>query len=124
MMKSIYDLAIRQARGETEPVPIDTGKLTGALAKYTDMRRNPTRSIGFNAIDAASKITAPALFIVAEKEELADNEVVERVSQDLVKRGVPSDYHIIKGITHYGVYSEGFEEASRVEVEWYDKHLK
>jgi uncharacterized protein len=124
MMKSIYDLAARQARGETEPVPIDTGKLTGALAKYTDMRRNPTRSIGFNTIDAASKITAPSLFIVAEKEELADNEVVERVSQDLVKRGVSSDYHIIKGITHYGVYSEGFEEASRVEVEWYDKHLK
>ena len=29
-----------------------------------------------------------------------------------------------KGITHYGVYAEGFEEATRVELEWFDKHLK
>jgi len=124
MMKANYELATKQARGETEPVPIETGKLTGQLAKYTDMRRNPTRSIGFNAVDAASRITAPSLFIVAEKEELADNDAVERISQELAKRGVPSAYHIIKGITHYGVYNEGFEEASRVEVEWYDRHLK
>ena len=29
-------------------------------------------------------------------------------------RGVPSAYHVIKGITHYGVYREGFEEATRI----------
>jgi hypothetical protein len=41
-----------------------------------------------------------------------------------VKRGVPSDFHVIKGITHYGVYAEGFDEATRVELEWFDQHLK
>ena len=122
--KFAYDLATKQARGETEPVPVETGKLTGALARYTAMRRNSVKSLGFSAIEASAKITAPSLFVVAEKEELSGNDVVERVNQDLVKRGVPSAYHVIKGITHYGVYYEAFEEATRVEVEWFDKHLK
>jgi dienelactone hydrolase len=123
-MKFAYALATKQARGETEPVPVETGKLTGALARYTTMRRNPVKSLGFSAVDAAAKITAPSLFVVAEKEELSGNDVVERVQQDLVKRGVPSVFHVIAGITHYGVYVEGFTEATRVEVEWFDKHLK
>ena len=32
--------------------------------------------------------------------------------------------HIIKGITHYGVYREGYDEATRVELEWFNQHLK
>jgi dienelactone hydrolase len=32
--KKTYELATRQARGETEPVPVETGRLTGALARY------------------------------------------------------------------------------------------
>jgi len=123
--KFAYDLATKQARGEAEPVPLETGKLTGALAVYTTMRRNPVKSLGFNAAEASEKITAPSLFVVAEKEELSSgNAVVERVSQDLVKRGVPSAFHVIKGISHYGVYNEGFQEATRVELEWFDQHLK
>lgn len=123
-LKYAYELATKQARGDTEPVPVETGKLTGALARYTAMRRNPVKSIGFSAAEASAKITAPTIFVVAEKEELSGNDVVERVHQDLVKRGVPSAFHVIKGITHYGVYNEGFEEATRVELEWFDAHLK
>ncbi len=122
--KAAYELATKQARGETEPVPVETGKLTGALARYKEMRRNPAKNFGFNAIEAAAKISVPALFVVAEKDELANNEIVERVQKDLVKRGVPSTFHVIKGIGHYGVYAEAFDEATRVEVEWYDAHLK
>jgi hypothetical protein len=122
--KAAYDLATKQARGETEPVPVETGKLTGLLARYTTMRRNPVKSLGFSAAEAAAKITAPSIFVVAEKEEFGGNPAVEAAHNDLVKRGVPSDIHVIKGITHYGVYAEGFDEATRVEIEWFDKHLK
>jgi dipeptidyl aminopeptidase/acylaminoacyl peptidase len=122
--KYAYDLATKQARGETEPVPIETGKLTGALARYTTMRRNPVKSLGFNTVEAAAKITVPSLFVVAENDELTGNDVVERVQKGLADRGVPSAYHVIKGITHYGVYAEAFEEATRVEIEWFDKYLK
>ena len=44
--------------------------------------------------------------------------------QALRERSVPTRYHVIPGITHYGVYREGFEEATRVELEWFDRHLK
>jgi len=119
-----YALATKQARGETEPVPFETGKLGGKMATYEQMRANPARSIGFNAVEAAAKIKVPALFVVAEKEELSNNAVVEQVHKDIQKRGVPTSYRIIKGITHYGIYREGFAEATKLEIEWFDKHLK
>ncbi len=122
--KAAYDLATKQARGETEPVPIETGKLTGLLARYTTMRRNPVKSLGFSAVEAAAKITAPSIFVVAEKEEFGGNPAVEAAHNDLVKRGVPSDIHVLNGATHYSVYAEAFDEATRVEIEWFDKHLK
>jgi dienelactone hydrolase len=123
-MKAAYELATKQARGETEPVPVETGKLTGLLARYTTMRRNPVKSLGFSAAEAATKITAPSIFVVAEKEEFGGNPAVEAAHKDLVKRGVPSVFHVLKGATHYSVYAEAFDEATRVEIEWFDKHLK
>jgi len=119
----MYDLLTKQARGETEPVPIETGKMTGKMATYEQMRVNAAKSIGFSALEAAGKIKVPALFVVAENEELSSNATVEKVQQDLEKRGVPSKYHVIKGITHYGVYREGFVEATKVEVEWFKEYL-
>lgn len=123
-MKRVYDLATQQARGITEPVPVVTGRLTGQMARYTEMRRNPVKSLAFNVAEAAAKINVPVLFVVAENEELGGNEASARVHRDLVQRGVTSSYHVVKGITHYGVYREGFEESSRVELEWFDRHLK
>ena len=116
--------AVKQARGETEPVPVETGKLTGALAIYKEMRWNPTKNLGFNAAEAATKIRVPAMFVVAEKEELTSNATVERIHEDLAKRGMFSTLHVLKGLTHYGVYTDGFAEATRVEIEWLDAQLK
>jgi hypothetical protein len=82
------------------------------------------RSIGFNALDAATTSKVPALFVVAEKEELSNNAVVEQVHTENQKRGVATAYHDIKDITHYGIYRQGFAEATRLEIEWFVKHLK
>lgn len=122
--KAAYALATKQARGEVEPIPFETGKLGGQMAKYENMRANPARTIGYSAVDASAKIKVPALFVVAEKEELSNNAVVEQVHKDIQKRGVPTGYHVIKDITHYGIYREGFAEATKLEIEWFDKHLK
>mgnify|MGYP003346934527 CR=1 FL=1 len=54
----------------------------------------------------------------------SSNATVEAVHKALRERSVPTRYHVIPGITHYGVYREGFEEATRVELEWFDRHLK
>jgi dipeptidyl aminopeptidase/acylaminoacyl peptidase len=123
-LKSQYDLATRQARGAIEPVPIESGRMTGKMAAYENMRVNPVKNIGFSALEAAAKIRVPTLFVVAENEELSSNATVESVHQGLLGRGVASRLHVIKGITHYGVYGEGFEEATRVELEWFATHLQ
>ena len=119
-----YDYHTKQSRGEVEPVPFETGKMTGKMERYAQMRVNPAKAIGFSPVEAAAQITAPAIFIVAEKEELGNNAAVESVYKSLSERGVPSAYHVIKGITHYGIYSEGFEEATRLELDWFNTHLK
>lgn len=119
-----FDYLSRQARGEVESVPFETGKMTGKMATYTQMRVNPTKGLGFSPTEAAEKITAPIIYIVAEDEELSSNANVEVVVAALTKRGVPSAYHVIRGITHYGIYREGFEEATKLELDWFDRHLK
>jgi dienelactone hydrolase len=119
-----YDLATKQARGETEPVPLETGKLGGKMAKYENMRVNPAKGIGLSPFEAAAKIQTPILFVVAENEELSNNAGVEQAHQALTQRDIPSKYHVIPGITHYGVYREGFDEATRIEIEWFNQHLK
>ena len=120
-----YNLATKQARAETEPVPFETGKMTGKMAAYAQMRVNMVKSIGYNPIEAAAKIRVPMIIIDAENDELIDHrQNGERVAQILKSNGVPVDYHVIKGITHYGVYREGFEEATQLELEWFTRHLK
>ncbi len=119
-----FEQLTKQSRGEIEPVPFETGKMTGQMERYTQMRVNPTKGIGFSPAEAAEKITVPVLFVVAENEELASNVNVERVQQGLARRGVPSVYHVVKGITHYGIYREGFDEATRLELAWFNQHLK
>jgi dienelactone hydrolase/Ca2+-binding EF-hand superfamily protein len=119
-----YKLHTQQARGETEPVPLETGKMTGKMEKYSNMRTNAAKSIGFSALEAAAKIAVPALFVVAENEELSNNEIVAEAQRQIAARGVPSKYHVVKGITHYGIYREGFQEATTLEIAWFEEHLK
>lgn len=120
-----WDLASRQARAEAEPVPFETGKMTGKMARYEYMRVNPVKSIGFNPVEAAEKIRVPMLIIDAENEELMDRHLNgERVAQVLKSHDVPVEYCVIKGISHYGIYREGFDEATRLEVQWFARHLQ
>lgn len=123
-MARAFDLHVKQSRGEAEPVPFETGRMTGKMERYTQMRVNPAKAIGFNPIEAAANIAVPTIFIVAENEELSSNDTVERVHRSLRERGVPSDYRVIQGISHYGVYREGFTEATKLELEWFGRHLK
>ena len=117
-------LHTQQARGEVEPVPLETGKMTGKMEKYSNMRTNAAKSIGFSALEAAAKIEVPALFVVAENEELSNNDIVAEAQKQIAARGVPSKYHVVKGITHYGIYREGFQEATALEIAWFEEHLK
>jgi dipeptidyl aminopeptidase/acylaminoacyl peptidase len=118
------ELATKQARGETEPVPFETGRLGGKMAAYAQMRTNPAKGIGYAPLEAAEKISAPTMIIVAENEELMSNEENGKRAFDVLrKNGAPGEYHVLKGIGHYGVYKERFAEATQLAASWFHAHL-
>jgi hypothetical protein len=120
-----FELMKKQATGETEPIPFDTGKLGGKLSNYEQMRANPAKSVGYgDKYEVVGRIRIPMIFIDAENEELGNpKENGQRFAQILKDNGVPVEYHVIKGISHYGIYREGFKEATQLEVNWFKKHL-
>lgn len=125
-LKASYALATKQARGETEPVPMETGKLTGNMERFSQMRRNPAKSIGYSPIEAAGKIDIPMLIVVAENDELVNNEANGKRVFDIIKSkgDIPVAYHVIKDIGHFDVYGKGMHEAFELELQWYQQHLK
>ena len=123
-LQQAYALSTKQARGETEPVPFETGRLGGKMAAYAQMRANPAKSLGYSPFEAATKITAPTLIVVAEKEDLFSNEENgKKVFDTLTKNKVSAEYQVLPGISHYGVYREAFDDATRTEVAWFKRHL-
>jgi len=124
-LKSSYELATKQARGETEPIPMETGKLTDKMERFSQMRSNQAKGIGFNAIDAATKINIPTLIVVAENDELVNNDANGGKVFALLKAkgSVATAYHVIKGCTHFDVYNKYLAEAVDLELNWYHDHL-
>jgi acetyl esterase/lipase len=119
-----FNLQSQQARGEAEPVPFETGVPGGKMSRYAHMRYNTTKSIGYSAMEAAEKITIPMLIIDAENEELMDRtKNGQRVAEILEANGTPVKYQVLEGITHYGVYSTKFAEATALEIDWFDQYL-
>jgi dipeptidyl aminopeptidase/acylaminoacyl peptidase len=120
-----YILQTQQARGDTEPVPFKTGAPGGKMASYAHMRYNTAKGIGFSVIEAAEKIEVPMLIIDAEHEELMDtSKNGKRVAEILKRNGTPVTYHVMTGISHYGIYKGKFQEATEMEIEFFDRHLK
>jgi dipeptidyl aminopeptidase/acylaminoacyl peptidase len=120
-----YDLMTRQARGETEPVPYERGAPVGKMASYAHMRYNAAKDVAFDAIRAAQNVKIPMLIIDAGNEELMDiTKNGGRVAEILKANGTPLEYHVIPDIGHYGVYGAKFQDALKMELDWFDKHLK
>jgi hypothetical protein len=46
-----------------------------------------------------------------------------QVADILKRRGVTMQYHVMPGISHYGIYREAFAGATRMEIEWFTKYL-
>ena len=123
--QNAYGLMTRQARGETEPVPYEQGAPGGRMASYSHMRYNMAKDVAFDAFQAAQHVKIPMLIIDAGSEELMDiTKNGGRVAEILKANGTPVSYHVIPGIGHYGVYVEKLNEVLKMELDWFDKHLK
>jgi dipeptidyl aminopeptidase/acylaminoacyl peptidase len=123
--RNAYGLMTLQARGETEPVPYEHGAPGGKMAAYSHMRYNMAKDVAYDPFRAAQDVKIPMLIIDAGKEELMDiKQNGGRVAGILKANGTPVSYHVIPEIGHYGVYVEKFDEALKMELDWFDEHLK
>lgn len=116
--KISYEEATKRARGEIGYPPPRArviGNLQGAPIREKLLRYAP--------VDDVPMIKNCAmLFVVAEKEELFDNALHAKLAFDRARE--PKKYVVIPGITHYGVYTTAREQATKIEIEWYNEHLK
>ena len=107
--------AIRRARGDIDPLPQGTDK-----APNLNGWAHLDKVLAYNPVDDAGGITMPLLVIDAGNEELFDRHIAGELAIERARaNGAPAEYRVIPGITHYQVYSDKFEEATQMAVEWF-----
>jgi hypothetical protein len=117
--KLTYEEATKRARGELgypEPRARVVGNLIGAPIRDKLMYYAPVE-------DAPKVKDTAVLFIVAEKEELFDNNQHAKLAYDRMP-GTKKKYVVVPGITHYGIYREERLRAINLAIEWFDQYLK
>ena len=116
LRKLTFDQASKRARGQIGyPEPFAKfGGMTGQPIWEKLMQYAPIEDI--DRCDDCAK-----LFIIAEHEELFDNQdhgIAAFNRADGVKKRVT-----VKGIKHYGIYTEKRKEAQQLAIDWFREHL-
>ncbi len=109
---------IQRARGEIDPVP------QGFTAFGLSGTPYISRMAVYAPVMFADRLKIPLLVIVAEKEELMDNEVHGHLAYLRAKDHVPARYEVMQGMTHFEIYAKGRLTAIELAVAWFDEHLK
>ena len=112
-----HEAATALARGEAsypDPKTKAIGNLIGAPVGDKLLRWWPNAESSF--------VTQPALYIVAENEELNDNKTNAIRAYENAKG--PKKLVVVPGIRHYGIYGPAREEAIQLAVSWFDTYLK
>jgi hypothetical protein len=73
-------------------------------------------------VEEAAGVTQPALFVLAEKEELFSNVFNGRLACERVQG--PRKMIILPKIGHYDIYGLERERALTAAIDWFDRHLK
>jgi dienelactone hydrolase len=117
-LRKTYTEATQRVRGEIgypQPRARVVGNLQGAPIREKLLHYAPVE-------DVAKIKNCAMLFIVAEKEELFRNEEHAKLAYDRARE--PKKYVVIPRITHYGIYREARETATKQAIEWFEMHLK
>ena len=112
-----YADATRRARGELEypqPGAREIGNLRGAPIRE--------KFLNYAPVNDAALVNCPILFIAAEHEELFDNRQHPELAYEHANE--PKRYVVIPGISHYGVYAEARNQATRLAIDWFNLYLK
>jgi len=120
-LQRIYEGKSARARGIVDPVPQGGGSPGGLQGTpYWE------RIALFNPGQYADQVKVPTLLIDAENEHYFKiEENSGRVHEILKKNGIPTEYHVLKGKSHYDVYSgECLDHVMKLEISWFDRYLK
>jgi dienelactone hydrolase len=109
---------VQMARGDIDPVPQGSYRVPGLTGTP-----HISRIAQFAPGDFIGDLGIPVLIIDAENEELFDRRKNGGRAYELLKGRVPVKYHVLKGATHYDVYGSHREEATQLEIDWYNEHL-
>jgi dienelactone hydrolase len=115
--KTFSDAAARThgELGYPPPGAKEIGNLRGAPVREKTMQYAPVE-------DADRAPGCAMLFILAENEELFDNNQHGILAHERAKG--PKKLVILPGITHYGVYLQARKQAQQIAIDWFDEHLK
>jgi dienelactone hydrolase len=80
------------------------------------------KTIRYSPVLYAGRVSQPALFLMAEKEELFSNESAGIRACNAVTG--PRKAVMIPEITHYGIYGAERELAIKSAIDWFDRYLK
>lgn len=118
-LEEAHKKEIARSRGEAPPVPQGEDTVEG-------LRGTPhvTRFARYAPVEHADELDVPILLIDAENEELFDRMEHSKKVYDIVKDNVPAKYHVEPGITHYGIYTERYQQGRQLALDWFNEHLK
>ncbi len=113
--------AAQRARGLADPFP--QGKGFGTVPPMSGIA-DPVQMVEYSAMDYADLISCPVQIIEAGKEELMDIEHVGGALYRKLQGQVPVERHVFD-CSHFEIYrSPQVEEAIRLQIAWFNKHLK
>lgn len=112
--------ATQIARGETPPIPFGPPDYLPNLVGTPHFPRLAQYRVG----DRVQHVKVPTLIIDAGEEEMFDiSESGARAHSILSDLGNSVRYEVVPGISHYGIYFEGFEFSRELSQQWFLEHL-
>jgi hypothetical protein len=104
------------------PYPADRARTPGAPDASLVGAPVGAKLVRWAPVEDADDVTAPALFVLAEKEELFSNKANGQLACERVQG--PRKMVILPKITHYGVYGAEHTRAINAAIDWFDRYLK
>jgi alpha-beta hydrolase superfamily lysophospholipase len=95
---------------------------TGQAPYPADRAPVGAKVVRWAPVEEAGEVKAPALFVLAQDEELFSNTNNGRLACERVEG--PRRMVILPKITHYGIYGAERERAITHAIDWFDRYLK
>ena len=134
-IKALASLATRADTRPSKPYQRDPDRLlaeadiaASRLATGAQPGRLPGVPVGHKVarwdapVHEADDVTAPALFVLTEKEELFSNRANGQLACERVQGS--RKMVILPKVTHYDIYGAERERAVTIAIDWFDRYLK